>query len=66
MLKNVSNSFINSCNDIELTLSEYIVLNGVSIPIKAILKDDCYFNGNFIYIQFYIYQFSTEVIQVSF
>ena len=48
MLKNVSNSFINACNSISITLTEYVVLNGVSIPIKAILRDDCYENGNFI------------------
>lgn len=48
MLKNVSNTFINACNDKSLTLSEFIVLNGVSIPIKAVLKDDCYQNGNFV------------------
>ena len=48
MLKNVTNSFINACNSISITLTEYVVLNGVSIPIKAILRDDCYENGNFI------------------
>ena len=48
MLKNVSNSFINACNSISITLTEYVVLNGVSIPIRAILRDDCYENGNFI------------------
>lgn len=48
MLKNVSNSFINACNSISITLTEYVVLNGVSIPVKAILRDDCYENGNFI------------------
>ena len=48
MLKNVSNTFIDACNSISITLTEYVVLNGVSIPIKAILRDDCYENGNFI------------------
>lgn len=48
MLKNVTNSFINACNSISITLTEYVVLNGVSIPVKAILRDDCYENGNFI------------------
>lgn len=48
MLKNITQSFINSCNSIELTLSEYIVIDGKTIPIKADLKDDCYNEGNII------------------
>ena len=48
MLKGVTNNFKNNCNDIELTYSEYVVLDNQTIPIKASLKDDCYENGNFI------------------
>ena len=48
MLKGLTNTIKNACNDIELTLSEYIVIGGKTIPIKAELNDDCYDNGNFI------------------
>lgn len=48
MLKGLTNTIKNACNDIELTLSEYIVMNGQTIPIKAELNDDCYDNGNFV------------------
>lgn len=48
MLKNITNTFINNCNNIEVSTYEYIVLNGTTIRIKAILNDDCYENGNFI------------------
>ena len=48
MLKNVTQAFINNCNGREVTLSEYVVLNGITIPVKAVLKDDVYENGNFI------------------
>ena len=48
MLKGLTNTFKDNCNNIELTYKEYLVLNGVTIPIKADLDDDCYENGNFI------------------
>lgn len=48
MLKNLTTSFINKCNLSEMSLSEYVVLDGVNIPVKAELSDDCYENGNFI------------------
>lgn len=48
MLKNITNTFINSCNNIEVSTYEYVVLNGTTIRIKAVLNDDCYENGNFI------------------
>lgn len=48
MLKNLTNSFKNACNDISLVYSEYVVLNNTIIPVKAKLKDDCYENGNFV------------------
>ena len=48
MLKNVTQTLINNCNAREVTLSEYVVLNGSTIPVKAVLKDDTYENGNFI------------------
>lgn len=48
MLKNVTQTFINNSNAREVTLSEYVVLNGSTIPVKAVLKDDAYENGNFI------------------
>lgn len=48
MLKGLTNTIKNACNDIELTLSEYIVIGGKTIPIKAELNDDCYDNGNFV------------------
>ena len=48
MLKGLTNTIKNACNDIELTLSEYIVMGGKTIPIKAELNDDCYDNGNFV------------------
>lgn len=48
MLKGLTNSIKKSCGDIEVSLSEYIVMNGKTIPIKAELSDDCYDNGNFI------------------
>ena len=48
MLKNITNTFINNCNNIEVSTYEYIVLNGTTIRIKATLDDDCYENGNFI------------------
>lgn len=48
MLKGVTNTFKNNCNNIEVTYNEYLILDGVTIPIKAELNDDCYENGNFI------------------
>ena len=48
MLKGLTNTIKNACNDIELTLSEYIVIGGKTIPIKAELNDYCYDNGNFV------------------
>ena len=48
MLKGITNTFINNCNNVEVTYNEYLVLNGITIPIKADLEDDCYENGNFI------------------
>lgn len=47
MLKGITNTFINACNSNELDYSEYIVLEGTTIPIRAKLTDDCYENGNF-------------------
>lgn len=48
MLKGLTNTIKNACSDIELTLSEYIVIDGKTIPIKAELNDYCYDNGNFV------------------
>lgn len=48
MLKNVPNELKTSCDGTSIVLSEYLVLNGVKIPIKAKLRDDCYNEGNFI------------------
>ena len=48
MLKGLTNTFKQHCNNVELEYSEYVVLNGTQIPIKAQLKDDSYENGNFI------------------
>lgn len=48
MLKGLTNTFKSNCDNIELTFKEYVVLNGITIPIKATLDDDCYENGNFI------------------
>ena len=48
MLKGLTNKFKNNCNNIEVIYKEYLILDGVTIPIKAKLEDDCYENGNFI------------------
>lgn len=48
MLKNVTRSYIKNCNAIKVHYSEYLILDGKTIPIKAKLNDDCYENGNFI------------------
>lgn len=48
MLKNLTPTFKNKCNEIEISLSEHIILDGITIPIKAELNDDCYKDGNFI------------------
>ena len=48
MLKGITNTFKTNCNAIEVTYSEYLVLEETTIPIKAQLEDDCYENGNFI------------------
>ena len=47
-LKNVTQNLINNCNALEVVYKEYLILDGVTIPIKAKLTDDCYENGNFI------------------
>lgn len=48
MLKGVTKTFIDGCNSKTLTYNEYIVIDNVTIPIEATLKDDCYNNGNFV------------------
>lgn len=48
LLKGLTNTFKSNCDNIELTFKEYVVLNDITIPIKATLDDDCYENGNFI------------------
>ena len=48
MLKNVTRTMIEDCEKREVTYSEYIVINGTQVPIRAQLSDDCYDNGNFI------------------
>lgn len=48
MLKGVTNTFKEHCNNIELTYNEYIVIEGQTIPVRAKLSDDCYDNGNFV------------------
>ena len=48
MLKGLTSTWKNGCNAKTLTLSEYIIIDNKKIPVKAVLKDDCYNNGNFI------------------
>ena len=48
MLKSLTKTWKDGCNDKTLTYSEYIIIDDKKIPVKAILKDDCYINGNFI------------------
>lgn len=48
MLKGVTNTFIANCNARELTYSEYIIIDGQQVPIRAKLSDDCYDFGNFV------------------
>ena len=48
MLKGLTNTFKTNCNATEVEYSEYLILNGITIPIKAELDDDVYENGNFI------------------
>lgn len=48
MLKGLTSTWKNGCNAKTLTFSEYIIIDNKKIPVKAVLKDDCYNNGNFI------------------
>ena len=48
MLKGLTSTFKDGCNNVELTYKEYVKLGNDIIPVKATLKDDCYENGNFI------------------
>ena len=48
MLKGLTSTWKNGCNAKTLTFSEYIIIDNKRIPVKAVLKDDCYNNGNFI------------------
>lgn len=48
MLKGLTSTFKEGCNNVELTYSEYVKLDNQTIPVKATLKDDSYENGNFI------------------
>lgn len=48
MLKGLTSTWKNGCNAKTLTFSEYIIIDNKKIPVKAVLKDDCYHNGNFI------------------
>lgn len=48
MLKGLTGTWKNGCNAKTLTFSEYIIIDNKKIPVKAVLKDDCYNNGNFI------------------
>lgn len=48
MLKGLTKTWKDGCNSLTLTYSEYIVIDNKKIPIKAVLKDGCYNNGNFI------------------
>ena len=48
MLKGLTSTFKDGCNNVELTYKEYVNLGNDIIPVKATLKDDCYENGNFI------------------
>ena len=48
MLKGLTNTFKTNCNATEVEYSEYLVLDGTTIPIQALLDDDAYENGNFI------------------
>lgn len=48
MLKGLTSTFKNGCNNAEVMYREYLVLGNQTIPIKAELNDDSYENGNFI------------------
>ena len=48
MLKGLTSTFKDGCNNVELTYKEYVKLGNDIIPVKATLKDDVYENGNFI------------------
>ncbi len=48
MLKGLTSTWKNGCNAKTLIFSEYIIIDNKKIPVKAVLKDDCYNNGNFI------------------
>ena len=48
MLKGITNTFKANCDKVEVTYNEYLILDNVTIPIRADLEDDCYENGNFI------------------
>ena len=48
MLKGLTSTWKNGCNAKTLTFGEYIIIDNKKIPVKAVLKDDCYNNGNFI------------------
>ena len=48
MLKGLTSTFKNNCNNVELTYKEYVVLGNDTIQVKAELKDDAYENGNFV------------------
>ena len=48
MLKGLTNTFKNGCNNVEVEYKEYIKLENNIIPVKAELQDDSYENGNFV------------------
>lgn len=48
MLKNISQNFIDNCNKKVVELSEYIIIDGQRVPVKAELNDGCYDEGNYL------------------
>ena len=48
MLKNITQSVIDACNQKVVPLKEYIIIDGERVPVKAELNDGCYDDGNYI------------------